>query len=374
MRMSKSGRQFSALGIFASLVVWCAPANANESVRSELTRLQKQKGLSLVALATASDPGGNASRDRESIDTVMFGRRSLLSGKQLLSPDARISDNGSISPDGSEIALSTILDPGNPKSDGMLTILGRDGHLVRSYPCMEDGSDFCWSPDSSKLVLRAFDDRVDPCNQTLQVLDLKTGVTEKVDGNDDIHVTNQCWSPDGKHFVYTSRHFNNIEIRRYDEDQQTSVPLEGRGWGATWSPDGKWISFFLGDGDYAAGGTYYVVPASGAGEKKALFHQKYAVAPLWWSPDSRFVAYVTWAGLLERFAMGPKYIPSVFDDLMTLDLGNGPKRPRVRRLDDNSDAPVLTIEEGFTTYKGRIWGTHGPTEFQWLTGINPPSN
>ncbi|MFZ0676081.1 MAG: hypothetical protein WA447_08250 [Candidatus Binatus sp.] len=62
--------------------------------------------------------------------------------------------------------------------------------------------------------------------------------------------------------------------------------------------------------------------------------------------------------------MGPKYIPSVFDDLMNSDLGNGPERLRVRRLEDNSDTPVLTIEEGFTTYKGRIWGTHGPTEFQ----------
>jgi Tol biopolymer transport system component len=350
MQMSKSGRQFTALGIIAALAVWCAPANANESVRAELTRLQKQKGLSLVALATAADPYGDAPRDRESIDTVVFGRGSLAVGRQILSPDTRISNNGSISPDGSEIALSTILARGNSKSVRILSILGRDGHLVRSYPCMEDGSDFCWSSDSSKLVLRAFDNRVDPCNRTLQVLDLKTGLTEKVDSNDDISVTSQCWSPDGKHFVYTSRHFNHREIRRYDEDEKTSVPLEGEGWGATWSPDGKWISFFVGDGEYAAGGTYYVVSPSGKGERKALFHREYAVSPMWWSPDSRFVAYVTWAGLLERFAMGPKYIPSVFEDLMNLDLGNGPMRLRVRRIDDGSYTPVFTIENGFTNY------------------------
>jgi dipeptidyl aminopeptidase/acylaminoacyl peptidase len=222
-------------------------------------------------------------------------------------------------------------------------------------------------------VLRAIDKRVDPCNGTLQVLDLKTGLTEKVDTNDDIYVTSQCWSPDEKYFVYTSRHFNNREIRRYDEDQKTSVPLEGDGWGATWSPDGKWISFFVGDGEYAAGGTYYIVSPSGEGERKALFHQEYAISPIWWSPDSRFVAYVTWAGLLERFAMGPKYIPSVFDDLMTLDLGNGPMRLRVRR-NDGSDTPVFTIETGTTTYNGQEFGTQGPSEFQWLTGINLPSD
>ena len=144
--------------------------------------------------------------------------------------------------------------------------------------------------------------------------------------------------------------------------------------GATWSPDGKWISFFVGDGEYAAGGTFYVVSPSGAGEKKALFHQKYAIGPLWWSPDSRFVAYVTWAGLLERFAMGPRYVPSVFGDLITLDLGNGPMRLRVRRIDDGSDTPVFTIETGTTTYNGQEFGTHGPSKFQWLTGINLPSD
>jgi len=370
IQMSKSNSQFRTLGIVAALAVWCCPAYANESVRAELTRLQKQRGLSLVALATASDPGGNGPIDRESIDTVLIGRGSLSSGKPLLPPGARIGDEASLSPDGSEIALNFILDPRNPKSDGMLTIIGRDGHLIRIDSNMLDGSNFCWSSDNSKLVLRAINTSVDPCNSTLQVLDLNTGLTKKVDSKDDLQVTNQCWSPDGKHFVYMSQHFNSTEIRRYDVDQNKSVPIEKDGWGATWSPDGKWISFSV-DDDYA-GGTYYVVSPSG-GEKKALFHQKYATSPLWWSPDSRFVAYVAWAGLMERFAMGPKYIPSVFGDLMTLDLGNGPMRLRVRRLEDNSDTPVFTIEIGFTTYNGQEWGTHGPDEFQWLTGINLPS-
>jgi hypothetical protein len=117
-----------------------------------------------------------------------------------------------------------------------------------------------------------------------------------------------------------------------------------------------------------------VVPASGAGEKRLFSIKSTRSLPCGGLRIHVFVAYVTWAGLLERFAMGPKYIPSVFDDLMTLDLGNGPERLRVRRLDDNSDTPVLTIENGFTTIDGQESGTHGPTEFQWLTGINPASN
>ena len=369
-----------SLSIVVIAGTWSASANAYESARAELSRLQKEQGLSLVALATAADTGGNGPRDRESIDTVVFGRHSLSPGKQLLSPGARADENGSISPDGSEVALNLYSDPENPKTDRILAIIGRDGHLVRSYPYLVDGSDFCWSPDNSKLALRAINKRVNRCNWTLQVLDLKSGLTEQVDTNEAANpfsrgaITSQCWSPDGKHLVYALRTFNDNQIRRYDEDQKTSVPLEGVGWGASWSPNGEWISFFVGDDNYAAGGTYYVVSPDGAEPRKALFYQRYAVAPLWWSPDSRFVAYKTWAGLLERFAMGPKYIPTVFDDLLNLDLGNGPMRLRVRRVDDNSDTPVFTIETGSTTYNGQEWGTHGPWEFQWLTGLNPASD
>ena len=182
MRMSKSGRQFTCSRYLRlALAVWCAPAIANESVRAELTRLQKQKGLSLVALATAADPGGNAPRDRESIDTVVFGRRSLSSGEA--APAARmlaLADNGSISPDGSEIALSfRYWTRGIRKATECLRSWGGTDTLFEAIRRMLGGSDFCWSPDSSKLVLRAFDDRADPCNGTLQVLDLRTGANRE---------------------------------------------------------------------------------------------------------------------------------------------------------------------------------------------------
>ena len=53
-----------------------------------------------------------------------------------------------------EIAPNFILDPGNQKSDGILTIVGRDGHLIRIDSSMLDGSNFCWSPDNSKLFYK----------------------------------------------------------------------------------------------------------------------------------------------------------------------------------------------------------------------------
>lgn len=71
--------------------------------------------------------------------------------------------------------------------------------------------------------------------------------------------------------------------------------------------------------------------------------------------------------------MGPKYIPSVFADLANMDLGNGPQRLRVKRLDDGRETPVLNIETGTGLRDGQYWGMAGPHEFQWLQGVGPGS-
>jgi hypothetical protein len=65
----------------------------------------------------------------------------------------------------------------------------------------------------------------------------------------------------------------------------------------TWSPDGKWIAFRDGD-------TYYAIHPDGSGRKK-LFHNYWgtAVSGLYWSPDSRIVAYVRELGFLQGGAL-----------------------------------------------------------------------
>ncbi len=65
----------------------------------------------------------------------------------------------------------------------------------------------------------------------------------------------------------------------------------GPGRYATWSPDGNWIAFFEDDG-------YYAIRPSG-NDKKLLFKKKDALTALWWSPDSRLVAYVSRNGFFE---------------------------------------------------------------------------
>ena len=143
--------------------------------------------------------------------------------------------------------------------------------------------------------------------------------TEEIDSR--ATLTSQCWSPDDKKIVYTSG--DSVRVYEVGKDKSSAAVL-AIGEYPTWSPDGNWIAFLDHD-------TYYAIRPNGHDRKK-LFHHSDVYSPLWWSPDSRIVAYVT----LARFAL---------DDVYQL---------RVRRLEDRSDDSVAG-------------GQISSTDFQWVT-------
>jgi hypothetical protein len=140
-------------------------------------------------------------------------------------------------------------------------------------------------------------------------------------------LTSQCWSPNDKQLVYEL----DGKVLVYDLKQHNSRQL-AKGTGATWSPDGNWISF-------RDDNTYYAARPSGE-DNRVLFKCEKdlpnLLSPLWWSPDSRVVAYV---GPLRRGEGFPLYA----------------LRLRVRRLEDDSEDWVA-----------EIIGTT-PPGFQWIT-------
>jgi Tol biopolymer transport system component len=121
----------------------------------------------------------------------------------------------------------------------------------------------------------------------------------------------------------------------YDKHEVKSWTL-ANGRHATWSPDGNWIAFL-------EDGAYYAIRPTG-NEKKLLFKQKEALTPLWWSPDSRLVAYMS----RDHFFEGHWWPP--------IEQG----RVRVRRLEDNAEDWVANLYiEG-----------HVPS-FRWVTVVEP---
>jgi WD40 repeat protein len=156
------------------------------------------------------------------------------------------------------------------------------------------------------------------------ILNLESGKTGDVSAA--TFVGSQCWSPDNRRIVYE---FHD-SVRMYDIERNKWTAL-AKGKEPSWSPDGNWIAFLDED-------TYYAIRPSGE-ERKVLFTKKRAVSGLWWSPDSRFVAYISRTSFPER--------PWLVVDVAFV-------RLRIRRLEDNSEDWVAGFSE-----------VHVPT-FQWV--------
>lgn len=246
------------------------------SARKELEQLQAKYGLALEFVDERGRISILSFHDR------VFAARSKES----------VGSSGRVTRDGKYAALWGGAEPLS------LAIVGLEGNKLKKYPGTR-GYPLCWSFDGFRLVLQTPE-------LGLQGMDVKTGAIQDlpIEGSPEEEVvTSQCGSPDGKRIVYRSK---DGYVSVYEFATSTSKAL-AKGLNPTWSPDGNWIAYRDGD-------MYYAIHPSGEGRKK-LFHKRRAISGLWWSPDSRFVAYI-------------------HEDLISL---LGYSRVMVRRLADGSE-------------------------------------
>jgi WD40 repeat protein len=284
-----------------SLPVVASPQR-NESVRAELVRVQKQTGLSLASLGFG-------------LNVVLFDKGTLV---QTPIPTGLELVRGTISRDGTEIIVSRV----RTSASDSLELLQADGSSTRELPFTYAGSmvspvqSLCWSDDKSRLAVAVH--RGSP-DVKLDILNLGSGVDQTIAPSVK-ELTSQCWSADDKRIVYEAG--DGVRIYEVGNDKPPTLLAPG-GKDPTWSPDGNWIAFREGD-------AFYEIRPDGR-DKKKLLRRRDVHSPLWWSPDSRFVAYVA-------------SVPFAIDDFYRL---------RVRRLEDNADDWLA---------EGQIAG-----DFQWVT-------
>ena len=295
----KKAAAFSLLLVISLPVV--AVPQSKESVRAELIRLQKQTGLTLASLGFG-------------LNVALFDKRTLV---QIPISTGLTIVTGTISRDGTEIIVSRL----RASASDSLELLQTDGGDTRKLPFTYAGSmmspvqSLCWSYDKSRLAVGIH--RGSP-ELKLEILNLGSGVDQTVAPSVKEQIS-QCWSSDDKSIVYEAG--DGVRIYEVGGDKSSTLLAPG-GKEPTWSPDGNWIAF-------RDGNTFYEIRPDGQ-DKRKLLHRRDVYSPLWWSPDSRFVAYIA----LARFAI---------DDVYEL---------RVRRLEDNSDDWAA---------EGQIAG-----EYQWV--------
>jgi len=265
-----------AYGLSSTAVALAAPPPAGESLSAELARLQEESGLSLVWVADGA------------VQVVLFSH-SLLAKANGLPVKARLLPDGAgpgkLSPDGTEVAFAIRSGRSGPVHLGVSRTSGSEFREYRNLQYENVWDEICWSYDKSKLAMTVRNAESAPNrNPSLQIVNLSSTDAQEIDSQGS--VTSQCWSPDGAQLVYEA----GGSVQMYDVQANRSKVM-GQGSHPTWSPDGNWIALLDHD-------TYYKVRPSGA-ERQVLFKKWHPQSGLWWSPDSRFVAYVSQAGMLE---------------------------------------------------------------------------
>jgi len=271
--------------VFSPIASVLAPAItvrpwSRESVRSELIRLQAEEGLTLAWI------------DNNALTKSFMAHTEFRGDIQAISFKTR-----------TVVPLKDSLQAFRP-----------DGFNFGEYPELL-GVGMCWSHDQTKLVSIMINHSTG--SASLGILDLNSKHTRAVAINVDHRpmVTSQCWSQNDKKLVYET----DGAVRLYDIENDRADAI-AKGTDPTWSPDGEWIAFRDRD-------TYYAVHPDGSGRKK-LFHNHWgsAVSALYWSPDSRIVAYVRELGFLQGGALDAEV-----------------NQLRVRRLEDGSDDSLSPV-------------------------------
>jgi len=304
-RVHRSALAVAALAL-ALLAGWKSPTNSwgsfgpesavqtkeeassfvGDSVLEDLIRLQKDQDLTIAWY-------------EHGLNVVLFDRRSANVNSSL--PVLNANFSGAISVDGTLVAgrIWKI-------TRGMsLAVVRSDGQDGKEYPEVSP-MDFCWSHDNRSMALT--NGHFNASSLVILNVDTRASQVIQKDVENRWHFTSQCWSPDDQQVVYEDRG----TARIYDLRANT-ITILTNGLEPTWSPDGQWIAFRDGD-------VYYKIRPSGL-ERKRLFRKKNATSGLFWSPDSRFVAYVKEGNFFQQF-------PIIDAEVYML---------QVRRLEDGSE-------------------------------------
>ena len=201
----------------------------------------------------------------------------------------------SISRDGQQVLVAVPLTKprGSNFFPRQITVFDRQGKVVRTLGEPDGYFQPMISPDGTRVAafLNLFGD--------IRVFDVSTGKSVQVTSSAGAasYQSSPVWSPDGSQLVFFSfrapspvEHWGGLyrvasdgtgsEELVYRHELGVDIPT------TDWSPDGRFLSF-------SAGGVLWTVPVDGERKAMELVREEYQVYGARFSPDGRFVAYVS---------------------------------------------------------------------------------
>ena len=200
----------------------------------------------------------------------------------------------SLSPDGHQVAFAY-----NQTGQWEIHVMALDGSAPPRQVTAGPGAKLAprWSPDGQRLAYVQDLDGGEVFD--LYVYDMDTGQqTNLTPDTPDSLQPSYAWSPDGLQIAVISDRsgcFNTYIMPSSGGPLRPVLSLSHPDWEVRWSPDGRWLAVVVeaSGQDYAT----YIIPAAG-GEAQPIGRQGQWIPAkdVFWSPDSRLVAFASNAG------------------------------------------------------------------------------
>jgi len=217
----------------------------------------------------------------------------------------RINNDHGISFDGKRLAISHNREglPGGGSTVYTLPIKGGKPKIVtKETPSYWHG----WAPNNKEVVYVAKRNGEDIFN--IYKASIENGKETKLTHFTKGHADGPEYSPDGKYIYYNSSESGTMHLWRMDPEGLNREQLtfdEGNDWFPHISPDGKWILYLSFPADIPVNShpsykrvTLKIMPVDG-GESKVvayLYGGQGSINVPSWSPDSKYVAFVSNSG------------------------------------------------------------------------------
>lgn len=176
----------------------------------------------------------------------------------------------------------------------VLTVFDREGKTLRTFKEPGLWQQPVFSPDGTRVAV--FKTDIEKRIGDIWVLDVATGASARITSNQaGERVRSPLWSPDGSQVAYVAvrNSYEGVYRKAASGEGPEELLYQSPGAGlnlSDWSMDGRFLTFFTNN---LAGGTLYMLPLGGAGERKPVqvFRSESQLQGEGLSPDGRFLAY-----------------------------------------------------------------------------------